>query len=382
MGQSGQAMDLLDRFIKNLSNQDIMALLNPIRCQLISEDSIFTLNAVNGSTDSMNNRFTIREFLNRLGPNWKRWIHRYRYSLAEVQVSTHTPMETTPHIKMGGFDSIDIPPTDFVVDFIEKMDKYKKRRLLYCAREGLLSDESFLNVNTYLGPDRVQVSMKKVVETMKTWELGEAALFESRPLVYKICKLSFLSSANFDKAKKADLDVRQLQSGRCKLSVFYSIFFLLMTLSTFGGHVWSNIVNYEDMEELNIHLSVTIVVIASIAIGALLYLCLQTTAFLGCCETNLHQLSVIKPCWTRFQSYFGILLYFKYRIWVIKCLHLFLLFYTIGLVIYAREFELDIYPSILCILTNGFGFIFFNRIARFLKECRRDSEDGTTLYAR
>lgn len=81
-----------------------------------------------------------------------------RFSLAEVELSSAPVNVTTPHIKLGGFDSIDIPPTDFVCEFIENMTEQKKRSLLCCARDGMLTDESFLNVSNYLGPDRVQVS--------------------------------------------------------------------------------------------------------------------------------------------------------------------------------------------------------------------------------
>ncbi|CAD5214794.1 unnamed protein product [Bursaphelenchus okinawaensis] len=381
MESSSHSLELIDRYIKSLSHQDIVAILNPLRCQLISEDSVLNLNIINNSTDSLNKGFTIREFLNHLGPNWKKWIHRYRYSLAEVQVSTHTPMEVTPHIKMGGFDSIDIPPTDFVVNFIEKLNKHKKRRLLNCARDGILSDESFLNVNTYLGPDRVQVSMKKVVETMKTWELGEVAVFENRSILYKMYKLCHVSSANFDEAKKADLDVRSLMCGRIKLPVYYTITFFVLLLSLFGGHIWSNIVNYEEMETLSTGLSIGIVVLASIILAAQLYLGAQIIAFLCCCETNQHQLCVVKPCWSKVQLYFGVMMFYKCRIRCLKALHFLFMWYTVGLIIYAHEYALNIYPGLFCMLANGFCYIVFCRISRFLYSCNRD-EDPKNLYAR
>jgi hypothetical protein len=51
-----------------------------------------------------------------------------------------------------------MPPTDFVSDFIDKLSKHQKRAVLTCTRDGLLTDESFLNVFSYTGPDRIQVT--------------------------------------------------------------------------------------------------------------------------------------------------------------------------------------------------------------------------------
>lgn len=75
-----------------------------------------------------------------------------------MELTSSSHVQTTPHIKLGGFESIDLPPTDFVRDFVQQLDERQKWALLACVRDGLLTDESFLNVSTYLGPDRVQVS--------------------------------------------------------------------------------------------------------------------------------------------------------------------------------------------------------------------------------
>jgi hypothetical protein len=71
-----------------------------------------------------------------------------------------------------------------------------------------------------------------------------------------------LSSANFDYAKKADLDVRQLYCGRQKMPIYFTILFALMTLFTFFSHIWSNITNYADIEDQSLALSISIVTIA------------------------------------------------------------------------------------------------------------------------
>ena len=65
--------------------------------------------------------------------------------------------ELHEHIITGAFEHIELPPDDFVKRFIESLTKKQKQSILRLTRDGLLTDESFLNVSTYTGPDRIQV---------------------------------------------------------------------------------------------------------------------------------------------------------------------------------------------------------------------------------
>lgn len=102
--------------------------------------------------------------------------------------------------------------------------------------------------------------MKKVVDTMKLWELNKQVEYDQSPVVIKYLTLCHVSSSCFDRSKKSDLDIRILQSGRNKLPVAFTVIYFLMTLTTFGSHIWSNIVNYEDMHNMAMGLSLTIVI--------------------------------------------------------------------------------------------------------------------------
>ena len=47
-----------------------------------------------------------------------------------------------------------------ILEYIAGMDKHQKRSLLNLVREGILTDECFIQVSTDSGPERVQVSTK------------------------------------------------------------------------------------------------------------------------------------------------------------------------------------------------------------------------------
>jgi hypothetical protein len=209
---------------------------------------------------------------------------------SEIENQSHyhysTAVDMHEHVRYGEFDGgfdVDTPPVDFVSDFIGKLSKHQKRAILICAREGLLTDESFLNVSIYTGPDRiqvirtieklqicVQVSMKKVVDIIGVYERQRHEEFYGKSFFVRLFHCCHLSSADFDYAKKADLDVKQLTAGRQKMPIYFTILFALMTLLTFLSHIWSNITNYVDIQKQSLWLSLGIVSIASLLIGALM----------------------------------------------------------------------------------------------------------------
>jgi hypothetical protein len=50
------------------------------------------------------------------------------------------------------------------------------------------------------------------------------------------------------------------------------------------------------------------------------------------------------------------------------------------LAIYAHEYNLNIYPALTCVLTNGFGLLLFMRITHFLHACRQ-GKAANVIYA-
>lgn len=48
-----------------------------------------------------------------------------------------------------------------ILEYIAAMDKHQKRSMLNLVREGILTDECFLQFSTDSGPERVQVRLKK-----------------------------------------------------------------------------------------------------------------------------------------------------------------------------------------------------------------------------
>ncbi|KAI6235444.1 hypothetical protein M3Y95_00052300 [Aphelenchoides besseyi] len=371
--------EILTRYVRSLSHQDLVKILTPIKARLLSEETVLCLNTMNFSVEHIELSFTAREFLEFLGPSWQKWIHS---AGSEVEAYQSATIDVVEHVRYGGFESIEMPPTDFVSNFIDQLTKHQKRAVLMCARDGLLTDESFLNVSSYDGPDRIQVSMKKVVDIIREWELHKMSVAIERPWIVRVLRWSHFSSADFERSKKADLDVRQLYSSRQKMSVYFTLLFALMTFMTFFSHVWSNITNYKDIEEKSTGLSIAIVILASLLIGALMYLVTYTTGFLFCCESNLQPLSPDPPQFSRLKEHFGIIHQYKYRIYAIRIIQFVLLWYTMLLAVYAHEFDLNIYPALTCVLTNGFGLMLFMRITHFFNSCRNDTNNPTILYAR
>lgn len=125
------------------------------------------------------------------------------------------------------------------------------------------------------------------------------------------------------------------------------------------------------------------VTVFSILFALLLYLSIQFTLFLFCCENNLHLLSSIRPELTGLSQFFGVLIHYNYRIYIAYLIYPLILIYTIFLALYAHEYKLNIYPAMLCMLSNVTAFVMFEKIVIFLKECRKGcDEEKTNLFAR
>lgn len=76
--------------------------------------------------------FTVRDFLDILGASWQKWIHSSG-SESENNYYSTTAEIGGDHACYGGFDAtfeVDIPPVDFVSNFIDKLSKTQKRALL------------------------------------------------------------------------------------------------------------------------------------------------------------------------------------------------------------------------------------------------------------
>uniref|UniRef100_A0AC34PUH3 Uncharacterized protein n=1 Tax=Panagrolaimus sp. JU765 TaxID=591449 RepID=A0AC34PUH3_9BILA len=274
--------DLIKKHLLSLSNQDIIKILTPVKARLLSEDTVLHINTLNFSVDHVITPLTVKEVLEMLGPTWQRWIHNASSLVPAGAIES----DMSEHIRTGVFESIEVPPTDFVREFIESLTKKQKQAIASLIRDGLLTDESFLNVSNYTGPDRVQVSMKKVIDILTEKEHRNLTKSNEQLFFLKLLFMQHYSSANFDKMKKTDLDVSRLKGGRQKMSIWYTIAFALMTIGTFLSHIWSNATNYETMQS-QLQVTVGILVFASLAIGALMYLVMYEVAFLFCCENSL-----------------------------------------------------------------------------------------------
>ncbi|KAK6056471.1 hypothetical protein COOONC_06023 [Cooperia oncophora] len=78
------------------------------------------------------------------------------------------------------------------------MDKHQKRSLLNLIREGILTDESFINITDSSTPERVQVPIPRIVEAMKTGERKMLSMHNNKPLTLRIFYAKHYSSASFE----------------------------------------------------------------------------------------------------------------------------------------------------------------------------------------
>ncbi|KAK6033368.1 hypothetical protein OSTOST_00414 [Ostertagia ostertagi] len=275
-------------------------------------------------------------------------------------------------------------PENKLLDYEHKMDKHQKRSLLNLIREGILTDESFINITDSSTPERVQVPIPRIVDAMKTAQRKVLSMHNNKPLTLRVFYAKHYSSASFENQHKADLDVRSLSAGRFTMPVWYSFMFLIMTLGTFGSHIWSQVTNYADLQNsLSLTLPTIILVVSSLLIGLLLYLTIYMVGFLCCCENNFTDkgLATADLDYPAIYVHFCELNQIEKRIYATKAIQFILLWYTMILSIYANLYELNIYPALATVLTNGFGLMLFARIAEFFRRCRR-TRNGTAIAAR
>uniref|UniRef100_A0A8R1DER4 Uncharacterized protein n=2 Tax=Caenorhabditis japonica TaxID=281687 RepID=A0A8R1DER4_CAEJA len=233
--------EMLLTYIHNMAKADVRKLLRPVRDGLLTENTIFHMNTQNFSIDHVVVPISIADFLKELSPEWMRWIHTAPGE-SELEERHFAPHATYDYHG----DHVD---NDVILDYVTAMDKHQKRALLNLIREGVLTDECFINIATHVGPERVQVPIRRVVDAMKIIQEGEQELQKEKPTLLKIFTMKHYSSASFENHYRADLQVRSLTSARYTMPLWYTIFFSLMTLATFASHIWSQVTNYSDLQE-------------------------------------------------------------------------------------------------------------------------------------
>ncbi|CAP35023.2 Protein CBG17339 [Caenorhabditis briggsae] len=381
--------EMLMTYIHNMAKADIRKLLRPVKDGLLTENTMFHMNTQNFSVDHVIVPISITDFLKELDPEWLRWIHKAPGDgdLEERRYAPHANFDYHG-------DHVD---SDVILDYVTGMDKQQKRALLNLIREGVLTDECFINISTHVGPERVQVPMGRVVDAMRIIQEGEQDLQKEKPTFLKIFTMKHYSSASFENHYRAgdfalkkskrisfiDLKVRSLTAARYTMPIWYTILFSLMTLATFASHIWSQVTNFEGLQEaLSMALPTVILVLSSLLIGMLLYFNIYMVGFLCCCENNFSNHLVTKDLdYSALYVHFCELNKFQYRIYCVKGLQFILLWYTMLLAAYAHEHDLNIYPALVCVLTNGFGLMLFARMAEFFRRCRK-TRDRTAIAAR
>ncbi|KAK6766232.1 hypothetical protein RB195_025868 [Necator americanus] len=272
--------EMLMNYIRNLSKPELRKLLTPVREGLLTENSVLHMNTQNFSVDHVVVPITICDLLDELGPTWKKWIH------IVPDLTSFDPLNNGDETYRNIHHDEHIPEYK-LLDYVHDMDKHQKRSLLNLIREGILTDECFINITDASTPERLQAPIPRIVEAMKTAEKNVLSMDCKKPLTLRIFYAKHYSSASFQNQHKADLDVRSLSAGRFTMPIWYSALFFVMTLGTFGSHIWSQVTNYTDMQDsLSLTLPTIILVISSLLIGLLLYLTIYMVGFLCCCENN------------------------------------------------------------------------------------------------
>ncbi|CAB3401131.1 unnamed protein product [Caenorhabditis bovis] len=291
-----------------------------------------------------------------------------------------------------------ISSKDVLLKYIRSLSKTEIRKLLNPVREGILTedtvlhiniqegiltDDCFINISNHIGPDKIYVPVPRVIGAFRVAEQNMIELHAEKPILLKIVNLQHYSSAKFARSYRSDFEIKSLTAARFTMSIWYTVFFSLMTLGTFAFHIWSQITNFSGMQEkLTMTAPTILLVITSLLIGMLLYLNIYMIGFLCCCENNFHNsLNVVQGDYSFFYVHFCELNRFEMRIYTVIILQLVLMLYTLLLAIFAHEKDLNIYPALFCVLTNGFGLMLFSRIAEFFRRCRR-TRKGTAIAAR
>uniref|UniRef100_A0A0K0EXR3 Transmembrane protein n=1 Tax=Strongyloides venezuelensis TaxID=75913 RepID=A0A0K0EXR3_STRVS len=393
---SNTSRDALRNYIKQLSKDDILKILMPFKQGLLHEKTKLYIDITKISLDYVIIPITIEEFLNDAGDEWKQWYHNIKIdptesvkSLVDQSISNFIQKHSKVVISGGSNDdseddiSIDLPPTNFIKEYVNKMSIHKKKQLLSCAKNGLITDTSLINIPNINGSNSIEIQFKKILAIIITENENLISRQKEVHWFHKLLTSSHFSSGNFASSNKLECDLRKLQVGRHHMSIWYTIIFAFMTLTTFCSHIWSTVTNYEEMQNL-LSITIGILVVTSALISALVYLVSYMVAFLFCTENTLKEKGLsdhipVNP--SPIYNYFSELHHYKTRIKVTKVIQFIFLWYTMGLSVFAHVNRLNIYPALVCVLSNGFGLTLFNRIAIFFQTCR-SSSDGKILHAR
>ncbi|PAV70424.1 hypothetical protein WR25_18937 [Diploscapter pachys] len=316
--------EMMINYIKRLPKSEIKKLLTPVRDGLLTENTVLHMNMQNISIDYVVVPITINPGGDMINSEIEDPEHSY-------SMYRHDPMSSIRNREYS---------QRVIHDYIKDMDKHQKRALLNLVREGVLTDECFINLTSHIGPERIQVPMTKVVETMRNDESDYLQFHAKKPWLLRIAFMKHYSSANFSNQHKSDLNVRSLPAARYTMPV-------------------------------------------CLCIAALLFMTAYVIGFLCCCENNYHSNGLLTKDldYSALYRHFCELSQFQRRIYIVKGLQFVLLWYTLILTIFAHEQDLNIYPALICVLTNGFGLLLFARIAVFFRTCRR-TRNGTAIAAR
>uniref|UniRef100_A0A0N5A3S0 Anoctamin n=1 Tax=Parastrongyloides trichosuri TaxID=131310 RepID=A0A0N5A3S0_PARTI len=393
---SSTSRDVLKDYIQQLEREDVLKILIPFKHGLLHEKTKLYIDITKISLDYVVIPISVEEFLNFAGEEWKQWFHSANNESDKTinlfSDSSLSNILTKKNITFLGEShddsdcdniSMDLPPTDFIKEYVIKMPLHKKRYLLECAKNGLITDTSLINIPNINGSNSVEVQFKKILAIIISENEYISNQRNNRHWIYKFLYSSHFSSSNFSASNRLECELRKIQIARQHMSIWYTIVFALMTLITFSSHIWSTVTNYEQMQNL-FSITIGILVVTSALISALVYLVCYMVAFLFCTENTLKEKGLsdhipVNP--SSIYNYFSELHHYKTRIKITKIIQFIFLWYTMGLSVFAHVNELNIYPALVCVLSNGFGLTLFSRISIFFRECR-SSSDGKILHAR
>uniref|UniRef100_A0A1I7WXR2 START domain-containing protein n=1 Tax=Heterorhabditis bacteriophora TaxID=37862 RepID=A0A1I7WXR2_HETBA len=128
---------------------------------------------------------TIGDLLEELGPSWKKWIHAGYDTAAFCDISEIAPVDyTSDNIKYH--HNYKVISDRKILGYITEMNKHQKRSLLNLVRDGILTDECFINISEHQSPERVQIYMPRVVDAFKNEESRFLKLQRDKSLTLRI----------------------------------------------------------------------------------------------------------------------------------------------------------------------------------------------------
>uniref|UniRef100_A0AC35U7T8 Ig-like domain-containing protein n=1 Tax=Rhabditophanes sp. KR3021 TaxID=114890 RepID=A0AC35U7T8_9BILA len=157
----------------------VIKILAPFKAGILHEQTLLQIDITDYSLDHVIVPITVEEFLEDAGQTWKKWFHGMStiidmveattniVSTGSVQVTNHQINSIERYETMGDSDSVDLPPTDFIKEFIYKMPQPKKRLLLQGAQYGLITEYSLINIPNVNGSSNVEVNLRKVLDIIK-----------------------------------------------------------------------------------------------------------------------------------------------------------------------------------------------------------------------